>query len=554
MLKLNRTLVAAGIALLLVSGNLLAATNKYSGTPAAKAEFDKAKTAEESNDWVKAAAEYKKAIAIDPNYADAHEKYIWARFREALGDLSKLDKQSPEEEKKLAARTKKEGDEVKKEYEDLVKQHPDMPIYKWALAQQYDETNPELQEKLCKEALAQDADFAPGYSCVGAVAGLGGDTATEVSAYRKLVELQPDDKEAWRLLQWSATHGDPQQFKEITDQIVQKFPDSDTAVEALIRYAENLPQDQQIAKYEDIVAKYPPNKVKASSDAAEKIFAYYDSSDPAKAAAFAHQIQTEIPDDKDWKRHVEYADGMANAEAKLKANDGPGALAILKDVKVPTYTFNKTRLELLKAKAQDISGKTADAYADLLKIFAATPEQDLQNALYDYGKKLGKSQSAVDNEVWKERAAASKPEIPFTLDSFIDGKKVSLADFKGKVVLLDFWYPNCGPCMNAMPYLEDLYNKYKDSGLVFLGVNGFEEQAAFVMPLVKARGWGFTPLKGDRKFCSDVYKVRGFPSTFLIGADGRVYFKPFTYDHHQEEIADMQIQALLAAVKEDQGK
>ncbi|HEY3928276.1 MAG TPA: TlpA disulfide reductase family protein [Candidatus Koribacter sp.] len=526
------------------------ASDKYSGTPAAKAEFEKGKVALESQNWEKAAAAFKKATEIDPNYADAHDQYMLARENAAIGDFKIFSTGTEEEKKKMRERTKKVGEEITQEYEDLVKQHPDMPIYKWALAQRYDESNPELQGKYCKEALAQDPDFGPGYSCVGSVASLGGDNATAMQSYRKLVELQPDNKESWRLLQWTASHGDPQQYKAITDEIVQKFPDSDTAVEALMKYTKSLPQDEQIAQFEEIVAKYPPKKVPASAKAAEELFARYDSSDPAKAAAFAHKVQAEIPDDKDWKKHVEYADGMANAEAKIKANDGAGALAILKNVKVPTYIFNKTRLELLQAKANDISGKTADAYADLLKVFAATPERDLQGPLYDYGKKLGKSDSAIDGEVWKARADASKPEIPFTLDSFVDGKKVSLADYKGKVVLIDFWYPNCGPCMNAMPYLEDLYNKYKDSGLVFLGINGFEEQAAFVMPLVKARGWGFLPLKGDKKFCEDVYKVRGFPSTFLIGADGRVYFKPFTYDHHQEEIADMQIQALLAAAKQ----
>ncbi|MGH9522678.1 MAG: TlpA family protein disulfide reductase, partial [Terriglobales bacterium] len=215
----------------------------------------------------------------------------------------------------------------------------------------------------------------------------------------------------------------------------------------------------------------------------------------------------------------------------------------------PSFAFDKTRLQLLTAKAQDLAGKTETAYSDLLKTFAAAPVREVQAALYEYGKKLGKTESTVDAEVWDTRSANAKPAIPFTIESFINGKKVSLDDFKGKVVLVDFWYPNCGPCMRSFPYLQDLYLKYKDSGLVFLGVNGFEEQAPFVMPLVKSRGWGFIPLKGDIKFCTDVYKVRAFPATFLIGADGKVYFRPDTFDQRQHDIADMQIQALLAAAK-----
>jgi thiol-disulfide isomerase/thioredoxin len=167
--------------------------------------------------------------------------------------------------------------------------------------------------------------------------------------------------------------------------------------------------------------------------------------------------------------------------------------------------------------------------------------------LYQYGNKLGKSDKSVDDEVWNLRSANAKPAIPLSLESFIDGKKVSLDDFKGKIVLLDFWYPSCGPCLRAMPYMQELWSRYKSSGLVFLAVNGMEGEANFVMPLVKSRGWGFVPLKGSEKWCSDVYQVTGFPSTFLIGADGKVYFRPHTYDQEQHDIAEMEIKALLAA-------
>ena len=525
------------------------ASDKYSGTPTARVELETGKVASQSGDWGKAAAAYKRATEIDPNFADAHDQYMYARLRVAIGDISKLSSESEAEKADQLERVKKMNEAVTKEYEDLTQQHPDMPIYRWALAQRYNESNPGLQEKYCKEALAMDPAFAPGYSCIAAVAFLRADTETIVQSYRKLIELEPDKREVWRQLQY-AVKNSPEQYKEVTDEIVKNFPGTNEAAQALTTYAKSLPESEALPRLEEIVTKYPPRKFPASSKAGDLMFDIYDHTDPAKSAAFAHQMLSELPDDKYWKKMAAYADSMANAQSKVEANEGAPALAILKDVKVPTSIFDKTRLELLTAKAQAVSGNPETAYSDLLKVFAKEPEHALQDALYKYGKILGKSESAVDGEVWNLRSSNATPAIPFTLESFLDGKKVSLSDYKGKVVLLDFWYPNCGPCMGAMPYLQDLYSKYKDSGLVYLGVNGIEGQADFVMPMVKKRGWGFIPLRGDKKFTADVYKVRGYPSTFLIGADGRVYFKPFTYDQHQHDITDLQIQALLDEAKQ----
>jgi len=540
-------------ALLVMAGvpGFLMANDKYSGSPAAREEFDKGKVASQSEDWKTAVAAYKKAIQLDPNFADAHQEYMFARLCLAMGDVSGLSSQSEAERKKISERVKRDGESVKKEYEDLARRHPNMPIYRWALAQQYNESNPELEEKYCTEAIQMDPAFDPGYDCLASVAYLRGDTNAVAKALRKEIQLNPDKTDLLLRLQ-RLVRSDPSRFEEVTLEIVSKFPASDTAVEGLNTYAETLPQPEQITKLEEIVANYPPLKFHSAADAADRLFGFYDSTDPGKAGDFAHKMLGEMPADKEWKSKATYVDSMAAAEAKIAANDGPGALALLKNVKVRGDTLDSTRLQLLKAKAEDLVGDTSIAYADLLKIFAERPVRQVRPVLYQYGKKLGKGESTVDEEVWNARHASAKPATPFALESFIDGKKVSLDDYKGKVVLLDFWFPNCGPCRTAMPYLQALWTKYKDSGLVFLGVNGIEGQADFVMPLVKSSNWGMIPLRGTEQWCSDVYKVRMFPSTFLIGPDGRVYFRPHVDDSHQYEIAEMQIEALLAAVKQDQ--
>ena len=79
--------------------------------------------------------------------------------------------------------------------------------------------------------------------------------------------------------------------------------------------------------------------------------------------------------------------------------------------------------------------------------------------------------------------------------------------------------------------------------------NGLEDQHPQVMSLWKSAGYRFTPLKGNQKWADEVYGVRGYPTTFYIGADQRTYFKTHVYDETTFAIADMQLTALLKAAK-----
>ncbi|MGH9644015.1 MAG: tetratricopeptide repeat protein, partial [Terriglobales bacterium] len=319
MTRFLRSALLSLLALLMFSTFLMAA-DKYSGTPAARGEFEKGKAAMQSGEWEKALGAYNRAVELDPNFAEAYLQLSSVRKLRAIGDLSGFGKMSDDERKKVGARVKESDIADTKKYEELVRQHPDKPIYRWVLAKQYSEDNPELEEKLCKEAVALDSEFGPAYSCIAAVANLRGDTQTAVQAYRKLVALDPGKTEEWLHLQ-RAANGDSPEYKAVTEEIVNKFPNTDTAVQALSYYAETLPEAEQVTKYEEIVAKYPPKKFRAAAGAAERLFSFYDNTDPAKADAFAHKMLNDLPGNKAWKKYVDYADGMAAAETKIAAND-----------------------------------------------------------------------------------------------------------------------------------------------------------------------------------------------------------------------------------------
>ena len=539
-----RLLAILAIGLSLSAGSGPSQPARFTGTPAAKAEVAKAKALEQANDWEGAARTYRHAIDLDPEFTAAHEGYMWALHRAAIGDISRLTKMSAAEHQQLEARLKAKDDAVVKEYEDLIQAHPTAPIYKWALAQNYNESNIDLQEQLCREAIAIDAAFSPGYSCVATVALVRGDFAAAEPNLRRVMAIDGESSELWLRLQRSMREA-PDRYKAVTDEITSHMPGTDTAAEALRAFAETQPTASRIPAYERLISAYPPAKFPASAEAAPDLFAYDDQANPARASDFAHSMATALPKDRTWQAAVAYSDAMAAAEKQL-SEDAAGALAALKAVKVPS-SVSKARLQLLTARAADRAGQTAGAYGDLIKAFAAEPLPDVEPAIYEYGAKLGKAEATVDTEVAALRSASAKPATPFSLESFVDGKTVSLSDFTGRVVLLDFWYPNCGPCRGSMPYLQQLWHKYRDQGLVFLGINGLENQAPQVMPLVKSLGWGFTPLKGTEKWADEVYHVRGYPTTFYIGRDGRVYFMTHVYNDATMAIADLEIKALLKA-------
>jgi cytochrome c biogenesis protein CcmG, thiol:disulfide interchange protein DsbE len=108
--------------------------------------------------------------------------------------------------------------------------------------------------------------------------------------------------------------------------------------------------------------------------------------------------------------------------------------------------------------------------------------------------------------------------------SMPDNRPVSLADFKGKVVFLNFWATWCKPCEEEMPGMERLYRQYKDKGLVVLAISEDAEGAPVVNPFVKKHNLTF-PIGLDPKMAiAGLYGVWAVPATFVIDRSGQRAF------------------------------
>jgi len=103
------------------------------------------------------------------------------------------------------------------------------------------------------------------------------------------------------------------------------------------------------------------------------------------------------------------------------------------------------------------------------------------------------------------------------------GKQVKLADYKGKVILLDFWATWCGPCKIEIPWFVEFQNKYGNQGLSVLGVV-VEDAEDKIKPFADQYKMNYTVLNGiDREDVTNAYgPIWGLPTTFLIGRDGKI--------------------------------
>lgn len=119
----------------------------------------------------------------------------------------------------------------------------------------------------------------------------------------------------------------------------------------------------------------------------------------------------------------------------------------------------------------------------------------------------------------------SRKKAPdFTL-SDLSGNEISLSDFKGKVVLVDFWATWCPACLYAIPELVKLHNEYGEQGLVILAVSLDDPAKAdngFLKAFKEKHRMDFTVLRGDQHVLKDYFENGrvGLPTTFIIDRDG----------------------------------
>ena len=114
-----------------------------------------------------------------------------------------------------------------------------------------------------------------------------------------------------------------------------------------------------------------------------------------------------------------------------------------------------------------------------------------------------------------------KPAPGFALTDS-KGATVKLSDYKGKVVLLDFWATWCGGCKVEIPWFMEFENKYKDGGLAVIGVSMDEDGWKAVKPFIEQKKLNYPVVIGTEDLAKKYGGVDALPVTFLIDREGKI--------------------------------
>jgi peroxiredoxin len=132
----------------------------------------------------------------------------------------------------------------------------------------------------------------------------------------------------------------------------------------------------------------------------------------------------------------------------------------------------------------------------------------------------------------------------------VTGKQLALSDLRGRVVLLDFWATWCPPCRLETPELQKLWQKYRDKGLVVIGISLDQEGAPVVRRFAddhKLTYWQVSDAQGE---IADKYGIRPIPTTYVVDTKGVIQYVQVGFGPGVERELAKRIEALLPSPKD----
>ncbi len=182
--------------------------------------------------------------------------------------------------------------------------------------------------------------------------------------------------------------------------------------------------------------------------------------------------------------------------------------------------------------------------ADILSVYSFTWGRDttivLYNKLSDRIKNTSYGKDIFEFITLNKNVKIGEKYVDFT-ESNIKGKSVSLSDFKGKTVLLEFWGSWCIPCREGNPELVRIYNEFKNNDFDILGVASDDKKELWLEAVKNdSLQWqNVSDLKGDKNRAALIYGISYYPANFLIDRNGTIIARDLRGDALRNKLQEI---------------
>ena len=557
---LARNIVFASLVIAIIASGCLAATSdaqevvndEPSGDPAAasKASYEEGERAFRERNLADAVMHFRTAIEHDPNNTEAHRWFILASQDLGRSEISaELDEDARDAAMKAAA--DESFANLLALYQEWSRDSSKIAAYRWALGQLYMYRDYDKVRQYTNEAVALDPDLADGYSTLALIADVSGDKERELELLRKAVETAPDSPDKAFYYASRLTQSDPALGRIKSLEVAERFPESERGAQALYWLAYRTEdRDDQISLYERLRTTYPPEEFDWSASGMSVLADLYAESHPQKALALSEQMVAATADEPDgwsagiWNDRLTFQRNVVKGNELIADGQHQQAVELLQDTEIPRFA-NANVFHETKARALDGAGQTVEAYEYLLGLAAREPTDAVRAATRVYAEKLGKDDKTMRAEIRDVLEEVAEQIEDYSFERYDNGERVSLSDFRGKVVLLNFWYPFCGPCRGENPELQHVLEKYGPKGFEILALNVHPEEDQFVMPYATGNGFDFIQLRSDLEFAKTEFEARGMPTNFLLDVEGRKVLKLPPISGTRVRTLELQIESLL---------
>jgi len=551
-----------------------------------EAQMKLGEAADAKKDYAAAMVAYRQAINIDPQNVDAHKLFIMASVNQAdvairklfddpdyakfeRGELHGAAKKAFEAKDKKAGATAKAGDNaLVATYDDWIATHPKMAAFYWAKGYAFTMVErPSGEEELFQKAISLDPKFAPAYNSMADVEFEKGDYAKQSDYLKQVMDIDPSNSQAAFDYARSLQFTNPAQFRQLAEQYAKRFPRDSRCTYMLYELENSEPSSaDRMSVLEGMRYSYVDKPVSTEGmdepdtftnlleSSMADLFNLYAQNDPKEALGLAQEMEKQKWADSSWKDAVAYQQNLItalNSIATAKYSDASSLLQHQFAGDIVKYYIDHSPVTLAIAEAQAGAGNTQQAFDTLAAAWIKKPTAELKTGLLKYGAKLGKTPAQVDDSLWQKWTDNAKEMKPFELKKVGSSTKIKLSDFRGKVTLVSFWFPLCGPCREEMPYLDEAAKKYQSQGFSILAINGVPEQNHFAPGVLK--NYDITGLQVPSSKWADRYDhVHAFPTNYLLDAQGRIMAHPDVRNLAALKAFELQIDTLLAHTESTQ--